>query len=38
MTEGKASVRRQGVGDLGAKDINEFIAEITVEIKERRKD
>jgi threonyl-tRNA synthetase len=38
MTEGKASVRRQGVGDLGAKDMNEFIAEITAEIKERRKD
>jgi threonyl-tRNA synthetase len=38
MNEGKASIRRQGVGDLGAKDINEFIAEITAEIKERRKD
>jgi threonyl-tRNA synthetase len=38
MNEGKASVRRQGVGDLGAKDMNEFIAAITAEIKERRKD
>jgi threonyl-tRNA synthetase len=38
MNEGKASIRRQGVGDLGAKDINEFIAAITAEIKERRKD
>jgi threonyl-tRNA synthetase len=36
MNEGKAAVRRQGKGDLGAKDINEFIAEITAEIKERR--
>jgi threonyl-tRNA synthetase len=38
MNESKASIRRQGVGDLGAKDINEFIAEIAAEIKERRKD
>lgn len=36
MNEGKASIRRQGKGDLGAKDINEFIAEITAEIAERR--
>jgi threonyl-tRNA synthetase len=38
MNEGKASVRRQGIGDLGAKDVNEFIAAIAAEIKERRKD
>jgi threonyl-tRNA synthetase len=38
MNEVKASIRRQGVGDLGAKDINEFIAAITAEIKERKKD
>jgi len=25
MNEGKASIRRQGKGDLGAKDLNEFI-------------
>jgi threonyl-tRNA synthetase len=35
MNEGKASIRRQGIGDLGAKDINEFISEISKEIKER---
>ncbi|WP_462220629.1 threonine--tRNA ligase [Ferruginibacter sp.] len=35
MNEGKASIRRQGIGDLGAKDINEFIREISKEIKER---
>jgi threonyl-tRNA synthetase len=35
MNEGKASIRRQGVGDLGAKDVNEFITEISKEIKER---
>ena len=35
MNEGKASIRRQGIGDLGAKDINEFITEISKEIKER---
>src|SRR3984885_2420603 len=28
MNEGKASVRRQGKGDLGAKDVNEFVVEI----------
>jgi threonyl-tRNA synthetase len=36
MNEGKASIRRQGKGDLGAKDINEFISEIVAEIAERR--
>ena len=36
MTEGKASVRRQGKGDLGAKDVAEFINEAVIEIKERR--
>jgi threonyl-tRNA synthetase len=35
MNEGKASIRRQGIGDLGAKDMDEFIAEISKEIKER---
>ncbi len=35
MNEGKASVRRQGKGDLGAKLVVEFIAEIVKEIKER---
>lgn len=35
MNEGKASVRRQGKGDLGAKNVEEFIAELLHEIKER---
>ena len=38
MNENKAAVRRQGKGDLGAKSIDEFINEITVEIKERKRD
>lgn len=36
MNENKASVRRQGKGDLGARDINEFVQEILMEIKEKR--
>jgi threonyl-tRNA synthetase len=36
MNEGKASVRRQGRGDMGAKDVNEFIAEVTEEIVLRK--
>jgi threonyl-tRNA synthetase len=35
MNEGKAAVRRQGKGDLGAKNVEEFIAELNTEIKER---
>jgi threonyl-tRNA synthetase len=35
MNEGKAAVRRQGKGDLGAKNVEEFIAELNYEIKER---
>jgi threonyl-tRNA synthetase len=35
MNEGKASVRRQGKGDLGAKDVVEFMQEILLEIKQR---
>ncbi len=38
MNEGTASVRRQGVGDLGAKNVHEFIEAIAAEIKERKKD
>jgi threonyl-tRNA synthetase len=38
MNEGKASVRRQGKGDLGAIELDKFIADITAEIKERRAD
>ena len=36
MNEGKVSVRRQGRGDAGAKNLEEFINELTAEIKERR--
>jgi threonyl-tRNA synthetase len=35
MNDGKASIRRQGKGDLGAKLVEEFITEIVGEIKER---
>ncbi|HZE84590.1 MAG TPA: threonine--tRNA ligase [Puia sp.] len=35
MNEGTASVRRQGKGDLGAKNIGEFIKELQEEIRER---
>ncbi len=35
MTEEKASVRRQGKGDLGAKLVGEFIVDIKKEIEER---
>lgn len=35
MNEGKASIRRQGKGDLGAKDLDIFIEELATEIKER---
>ena len=35
-TEGKISIRRQGKGDLGAKSVDEFAAEIAAEIRERR--
>ncbi len=36
MNEGKAAVRRQGKGDLGAKDVDAFIAEVKEEIAERK--
>ncbi|TMI83999.1 MAG: threonine--tRNA ligase [Bacteroidetes bacterium] len=36
MNEQKASVRRQGKGDLGAKLVDEFINEIKIELDERR--
>src|SRR3954463_4452157 len=34
--EGKVAIRRQGKGDAGVKSIEEFIAEATEEIKERK--
>jgi threonyl-tRNA synthetase len=36
MNEGKVAIRRQGKGDLGTKDADEFILEISAEVKERR--
>ncbi len=36
VNEGKVSVRRQGKGDLGARNVDELIGEIALEIKERR--
>jgi threonyl-tRNA synthetase len=35
MTDNKVAVRRQGKGDLGVQGVEEFIAQITKEIKER---
>jgi threonyl-tRNA synthetase len=36
MNEGKVAIRRQGKGDLGTKDADEFIQEVSAEIKERK--
>ena len=36
ISENKVSVRRQGKGDSGAQDVDEFIKNLVVEIKERR--
>ncbi|MCU7549126.1 threonine--tRNA ligase [Chitinophagaceae bacterium LB-8] len=36
MNEGKVAIRRQGKGDLGTKDADEFIQEVKTEIEERR--
>jgi len=38
MTENKASVRRQGKGDLGAKDVAELLKDLLNEIKEKLAD
>jgi threonyl-tRNA synthetase len=38
MNENKVAVRRQGKGDLGTKNISEFISEVIEEIKERREE
>jgi threonyl-tRNA synthetase len=35
VNENKASVRRQGKGDLGAKSVDEFLNEIVAEVKQR---
>ncbi len=36
MNESKVAIRRQGKGDLGTKDADEFIREISAELTERR--
>jgi threonyl-tRNA synthetase len=36
VAEKKVAIRRQGKGDLGAKDVGEFLKEIVEEAKERR--
>jgi threonyl-tRNA synthetase len=38
MNEGKVSIRRQGKGDLGAKALSEFAAELKEEIVSRRRE
>ena len=38
MNEGKVSVRRQGKGDLGIKNMEELVNELRAEIRERRTD
>jgi len=35
MNENKVAVRRQGKGDLGVQGIEEFIAQVQKEIRER---
>ena len=35
MNENKVAVRRQGMGDLGTKLVEEFVKEMTEEIKSR---
>jgi threonyl-tRNA synthetase len=34
--EGKVAIRRQGKGDLGAKNVDEFLQDLVAEIKERK--
>jgi threonyl-tRNA synthetase len=36
MNENKVAVRRQGKGDLGVKDVSEFLHEIKIEVQERK--
>jgi threonyl-tRNA synthetase len=38
MNEGKVAVRRQGKGDLGIKGLQEFVNELSMEIKERKEE
>jgi threonyl-tRNA synthetase len=36
MLENKVAIRRQGKGDIGVKELDEFVSEIIAEISERR--
>ncbi|MFZ1534190.1 MAG: threonine--tRNA ligase, partial [Chitinophagaceae bacterium] len=36
MNENKVAVRRQGKGDIGVQEVDEFLKEVLIEIKERR--
>ena len=36
MNENKVAVRRQGKGDLGVKDVSEFLNEIKIEVQDRK--
>ena len=36
MNENKVAVRRQGKGDIGVKDVSEFLNEIKIEVQERK--
>jgi threonyl-tRNA synthetase len=36
MNEGKVSIRKHGKGDLGAKELDEFLNELSIEVDERR--
>ena len=36
MNENKVAVRRQGKGDLGVRDVSEFLNEIKIEVQERK--
>ena len=38
MNENKVAVRRQGKGDIGVKDVDDFLAEAMSEIKDRREE
>jgi len=38
MNENKVAVRRQGKGDIGVKDVEEFLNEAVLEIQERREE
>ena len=38
MNESKVAIRRQGKGDLGAKNVDEFVIDVVREVRERREE